>query len=59
MELKKLKNEQKYIKKGSKKRWIVKNISYINALGLQVLQHLLIFQAISHFCLTDLWLKNE
>lgn len=34
MELKKLKNEQKYIKKGSKKRWIVENVSYINALGL-------------------------
>jgi hypothetical protein len=29
---KKLKNELKYIKKGSKKRWIVENISYINDL---------------------------
>ena len=38
MELKKFKNELKYTKKGSKKRWIVENISYINALGLQVLQ---------------------
>ena len=38
MELKKLKNELKYIKKGSKKRWIVENVGYFNALGLQVLQ---------------------
>lgn len=38
MELKKLKNELKYTKKGSKKRWIAKNIDYINALWLQVLQ---------------------
>ena len=35
---KKLKNELKYTKKGSKKRWIVENIGYFNALGLQVLQ---------------------
>ena len=38
MELKKLKNELKYTKKGSKKHWIVENIAYINALWLQVLQ---------------------
>ena len=38
MELKKLKNELKYTKKGSKKRWIVENVGYFNALGLQVLQ---------------------
>lgn len=38
MELKKLKNELKYTKKGSKKRRIVENISYINALGLLRLQ---------------------
>ena len=44
-----LKNELKYTKKGSKKRWIVENFGYFNALGLQVLQHLLIFQAITHF----------
>ena len=38
MELKKLKNELKYTKKGSKKHWIVENIANINALWLQVLQ---------------------
>ena len=38
MELKKFKNELKYTKKGSKKRWIAENIAYINALWLQVLQ---------------------
>ncbi|HET2089355.1 TPA: hypothetical protein VQR90_001347 [Streptococcus pneumoniae] len=50
---KKLKNELKHTKKGSKERWIVENISYINALGIQVLD-LLILRAITHFCLTDL-----
>lgn len=48
------KNELKHTKKGSKKRWIVENISYINALEIQVLQDLLILRAITHFCLTDL-----
>lgn len=50
---KKLKNELKHTKKGSKERWIVEYISYINALGIQVLD-LLILRAITHFCLTDL-----
>ncbi|VRQ75067.1 Uncharacterised protein [Streptococcus pneumoniae] len=50
---KKLKNELKHTKKGSKERWIVENISYINALRIQVLD-LLILRAITHFCLTDL-----
>ena len=59
MELKKLKNELKYTKKGSKKRWIVENFGYFNALGLQVLQHLLIFQAITHFWVTKLLSKND